>query len=81
MGQNSSWDVSKPAGQLQETSDPVIADKGFANKYLIVFCEYLFHLLKSKTIDNFFEMCFSELFCCYSVSHCSNKPTIKIIDW
>ncbi len=20
-------------------------------------------------------------FCCYSVSHCSNKPTIKIIDW
>ncbi len=25
-------------------------------------------------------MCFSG-FCCYSVSHCSNKPTIKIIDW
>ena len=26
-------------------------------------------------------MRFSGYFCCYSVSHCSNKPTIKIIDW
>ncbi len=26
-------------------------------------------------------MGFSGFFCCYSVSHCSNKPTIKIIDW
>ncbi len=26
-------------------------------------------------------MRFSGLFCYYSVSHCSNKPTIKIIDW
>ncbi len=24
---------------------------------------------------------FLDFFCCYSVSHCSNKPTIKIIDW
>ncbi len=35
-----------------------------------------------KLIYNFFEMHFSGFFCCcYSVSHCSNKPTIKIIDW
>ena len=26
-------------------------------------------------------MRFSGFCCCYSVSHCSNKPTIKIIDW
>ncbi len=26
-------------------------------------------------------MHFSGFFCCYSVSRCSNKPTIKIIDW
>ncbi len=26
-------------------------------------------------------MHFSGFFCCYSVSHCSYKPTIKIIDW
>ncbi len=37
--------------------------------------------LKCKSIYNFFEMRFSGFFCCYSVSHCSNKPTIKIIYW
>ncbi len=50
----------------------------------IMFCEgvkYLFDSLKCKSIDNFFWKAFSGLFCCYSVSHCSNKPTIKIIDW
>ncbi len=47
------------------------------------FCEwvkYFFHSLKCKSIYNFFEMRFYG-FCCYSVSHCSNKPTSKIIDW
>ncbi len=43
--------------------------------------KYLFHSLKCKSIYNFFEMHFYGFFCCYSVSHCSNKPTIKIIDW
>ena len=33
-----------------------------------------------KSIYTFFYMRFSECICCYSVSHCSNKPTIKIID-
>ncbi len=34
VGQNPSWDVYKPGGQLQETSDlSVIANKGFATKY------------------------------------------------
>ncbi len=62
----------------------VIANKGFATKYQVMFCEgvkYLFDSLKCKSICNFFEMRFSGLFCCYSVSHCSNRPTIKIIDW
>ncbi len=26
-------------------------------------------------------MCFSGIFWCNSIIHCSNKPTIKIIDW
>ncbi len=43
--------------------------------------KYLFDSLKCKSIYNFFEMRFSGFFCCYSVSHCTNKPTIKIIDW
>ncbi len=62
----------------------VIANKGFATKYQVMFCEgvkYLFHSLKCKSIYNFFEMRFSGFFCYYSVSHCSYKPTIKIIDW
>ncbi len=61
----------------------VIANKGFATKYQVMFCEgvkYLFDTLKCKSIYNFFEMRFSRFFC-YSVSHCSNKPTINIIDW
>ncbi len=61
----------------------VIANKGFGTKYQVIFCEgvkYLFHSLKCKSIYNFFEMRFSGFYCCYSVSHCSNKPTIKIID-
>ncbi len=41
--------------------------------------KYLFDSLKCKSIYNFFEMRFSGFFCCCSVSHCSNKPTIKII--
>ncbi len=55
-----------------------------ANKYKVMFCEgvkYIFHSLKCKSIYNFFEMRFYGFFCCYSVSHCSNKPSIKIIDW
>ncbi len=62
----------------------VIANKGFATKYYVMFCEgvkYLFHSLKCKSIYNFFEMHFSGFFCCYSVSHCSKKLTIKTIDW
>ena len=42
--------------------------------------KYLFPSLKCKSIYNIFDMCFSGFFCCYSVSHCSNKPTIKMID-
>ena len=42
-------------------------------------CKYLFPSLKCKSIYNIFDMRFSGLFC-YSVSHCSNTPTIKIID-
>ncbi len=62
----------------------VIVTKDFATKYWVMFCEgvkYLLHSLKYKSIYNFFEMRFSGFCCCYSVSHCSNKPTIKIIDW
>ncbi len=62
----------------------VIANKGFATKYYVKFCKgvkYLIDSLKCKSIYNFFEMRFSWFFCCYSVSHCSNKPIIKIIDW
>ncbi len=62
----------------------VIANKGFATNYQVMFCEgvkYLFQSLKSKSIYNFFKMCFLDYFCCYSVSHWSNKPTIKIIGW
>ncbi len=29
----------------------------------------------------FWKYVFLDFFCCYSVSHCSNKPTVKIIDW
>ncbi len=43
--------------------------------------KYLFDSLICKSINNFFEMHFSGFFCFYSVSHCSNKPTIKMIDW
>uniref|UniRef100_A0A4W5NXZ3 Transposase Tc1-like domain-containing protein n=1 Tax=Hucho hucho TaxID=62062 RepID=A0A4W5NXZ3_9TELE len=59
----------------------VIANKGFATKYQVMFCKgvkYLFPSLKCKSIYNIFHICFSGFFCCYSVSHCSNKPTIKI---
>ncbi len=40
--------------------------------------KYLFHSLKSKFIYNFILNAFFKIFfcCCYSVSHCSNKPTI-----
>ncbi len=48
----------------------VIANKGFATKYQVMICEgvkYLFDSLKCKSINNFFEMRFSEflllLFC------------------
>ncbi len=44
-----------------------------------VVCYQLFSWWLS--IYNFFEMRFSGFFCCYSVFHWSNKPTIKIIDW
>ena len=37
--------------------------------------KYLFHSLKCKSMH------FSGFCCCYSVSHCSKKHTIKIIDW
>ncbi len=43
--------------------------------------KYLFHSLKCKSIYNLFGNVFFWIFCCYSVSHCSNKPTIEIIDW
>ena len=61
----------------------VIANKGFATKYYVMFCrgvKYLFPSLKCISIYNIFDMHFSGFCCCYSVSHCSNKPTIKIID-
>ncbi len=50
----------------------VIANKGFATKYYVMFCEgvkYLFDSLKCKSIYNFLEMRFSGFFCFYSVSH------------
>ncbi len=43
----------------------VIANKGFATKHLVMFCEgvkYLFDWLKCKSIYNFFEMCFLDFF-------------------
>ncbi len=43
----------------------VIANKGFATKYEVMFCEgvkYLFHSLKCKSNYNFFEMRFSGFF-------------------
>ncbi len=56
----------------------VIANKGFVTKSCYVKGVQILDSLKCKSIHNFFLMW---LFCCYSVSHCSNKPTIKIIDW
>jgi hypothetical protein len=38
--------------------------------------KYLFPSLKCKSIYNIFDMHFV-----ITVSHCSKKPTIKIIDW
>ncbi len=62
----------------------VIANKGFATKYQVMFCEgvkYIFHSLKSKSIYNFLKAFFWEFFFfCYSVCHCSNIPTIKMRD-
>ncbi len=43
----------------------VIANKGFATNYKVMFCEgvkYLFQSLKSKSIYNFFFNVFSRLF-------------------
>ncbi len=50
----------------------VIANKGFATKYQV-----MFYSLKCKSINNYFAIRFSGFFSCYSVSHCSNEPTIK----
>ncbi len=80
-GQNPSWDVCKPGGQLQETSDLCDCQQGFCHWVLSHVLRRghicLFQSLKCKSIYNCFEMRFSGLFCCYSVSRCSNKPTIK----
>ncbi len=62
---------------------PLWLPTGFVTKYQVMFCEgvkYLFDSLKCKSIYNFLK-CFSGFFCCYSVSHCSNTPTIKGIIW
>ncbi len=40
--------------------------------------QILISLIKMQINLKLFEMRFSGFFCCYSVSHCSNKPTIKI---
>ncbi len=59
----------------------VIANKGFATKYYVMFCEgfkYLFDSLKCKSIYNFFECFFSGFFCCYSASHCSKNLPLKL---
>ncbi len=83
-GTNPSWDVVqtwRPTYKKHLTS--VIATRALPQVLSHVLrrgSKYLFHSLKCKSIYNFFEMRFPEVFCCYSVSHCSNKPTIKIID-
>ncbi len=62
----------------------VIANKGFATKYYVMFCEgfkYLFDSLKCKSIYNFFEMFFSGFFLLLFCLSLFKKPTIKIIDW
>jgi hypothetical protein len=46
----------------------------------VQYTAFSIHILKCKSIYNIFDMRFSGFFCCYSVTHCSNKPTIKIID-
>ncbi len=49
----------------------VIANKGFAIKYQVMYCEgvkYLFDSLKCKSIYNFFEMCFFLLLLLFCLS-------------
>ncbi len=38
-------------------------------------------LIKMQINESLFWNVFFWIFCCYSVSHGSNKPTIQIIDW
>ncbi len=63
----------------------VIVNKGFCHQVLshvLQRGQILISLIKMQINLYFFEMHFSRFFCCcYSVSHCSNEPTIKIIDW
>ncbi len=47
--------------------------------FLMIYTALLLqHLINSYI---FLNCVFLDCFCCYSVSHCSNKPTIKMIDW
>ncbi len=55
---NPFWDVCKPGGQLQETSDLCDCQQGFYEGV-----KYLFHSLKCKSIYNFIYW----IFCCYSL--------------
>ncbi len=58
---------------------PLLGARNLADWYGI---KYLFDSLKCKWICNFFfKICFSGFCCCYSVSHYSNKLTLKMIDW
>ncbi len=82
------WDITPPemcanlVDNYKKHLTSLIDNKGFATKYQFMLCKgvkYLFHSLICKSINNIFEMRFSGyFFCCYSVSHCSNKPTIKL---
>ncbi len=62
----------------------VIAKKGFAIKYQVMLCEevkYLFDSLKcNQCVGLFCYFLIRFCCCCYSAFHCSNKPTIRIID-
>ncbi len=55
----------------------VIAIKGFATKYEVMFCEgvkYLFHSLKCKSIDNFLKCIYLDFFVILSLTFQINVP-------
>ncbi len=84
VGQNPSWDVCKPGGQLQETVWPLwLPTRVLPPSTKPCFAKgsntYLTHSNANQFITCF-KCIFLDFICFYSVYHCSNKLTIKVID-